>query len=343
MSRVSESHAVEDLPCHLAKVFDVETRQVVVLPPPSGLDFAAEINGVRLIVEVKSRGDTASTLAGLRRLEQAPPDGHPLLVVPYMGATGASLCHERRVSWTDLSGNAHIVVPGVRIILRGFKNKFRTTGRPSNPFAPKSARVARELLHAPSGLPQSELARRTGLGTGFVSRIVRRLSEDGLLQKDPDGVIVVPQPSALLEAWAERYSFGRQRMLKGHISARSSPELMHVLHEALERAEISHAFTGLASAWARQEFARFRLVTLYSLPLPPEEILDPLRFRVGDRGANVYLVEPADPAVFQHLEHPKGLPCASALQTYLDLLELPERAAEAAAELRSQYLVWDAP
>jgi hypothetical protein len=40
------------------------------------------------------------------------------------------------------------------------------------------------------------------------------------------------------------------------------------------------------------------------------------------------------------LEH--GLSCAHPLQVYLDLKAHPERAAEAAAEVRRRYLTWNA-
>ncbi len=341
---LSELQILSLLPAHLANVFDVAADRVRVLPAHPRLDLAVEIEGQRFDIECKGRADTATTLAGIRALRQSEPLGHPLLVVPYMGAKGASLCRDECISWTDLSGNADIRLPGLKIILKGSPNKYPATGRPSNAFAPKSARVTRELLHrAPSPVTQAELAALSGLGSGFVSRIVRRLADDGLLVRGAGATVSVIEPDVLLDAWAERYRFGRQRMVKGHISAGSSPELMERLHELLEAHSISHAFTGLASAWLRQEHARFRLVTVYAQPMPSAELLDELRFREGPRGANVWFVEPADSSLFNHLEVVRGLPCTSSLQTYLDLLDLPERAEEAAGQLRSEYLRWGEP
>jgi hypothetical protein len=337
---MSERQAIGQLPEHLANVFDVPPDEVVVLTTAEHLDFAAEVAGVRLDVEYKSRSDAASVLAGLRTLSGARVEGHPLLVVPFMGETGASLCREERVSWLDLSGNAHILVPGARIILRGFPNKFVSAGRPSNVFASKSARVTRELLErVPAPTPQADLAKATDLGSGFVSRIVRRLIDDRLVLRK-NGDISVPDPDALLTAWSERYDFHKHRIRKGHMTADSSLELVHKLEQAMTSRDIEHAFTGLASAWLRDEHARFRLVTVYAQPLPTSEVLEALRFREGSRGANVWFIEPNDSTLFNHVERVQGVPCVSVIQTYLDLLDLPERAEEAAEHLRERHLRW---
>ncbi len=73
----------------------------------------------------------------------------PLLVVPFMGATGKDLCAADGVSWMDLSGNANIKGPGLVVRVEGLANKYPRRGRPSSVFAPKSARVTRTLLLNP--------------------------------------------------------------------------------------------------------------------------------------------------------------------------------------------------
>jgi hypothetical protein len=66
-----------------------------------------------------------------------------------MGDVGKRICADAGVSWFDLSGNANIVAPGLRILIEGRPNKFGRGGRPSSAFAPKSARIARRLLIDP--------------------------------------------------------------------------------------------------------------------------------------------------------------------------------------------------
>jgi hypothetical protein len=82
-----------------------------------------------------------------------------------------------QLSWIDLSGNAHIKAPRLLIHVEGRRNRFKNVGRPVNVFAPKSARIVRQLLIEPGkGYNQRELSQITGLDEGHTSRIVRRLT-----------------------------------------------------------------------------------------------------------------------------------------------------------------------
>ena len=55
-----------------------------------------------------------------------------------MGDIGRERCAEYGVSWRDLSGNARIVAPGLRILIDGKPKRYKRRGRPSTAFAPKS-------------------------------------------------------------------------------------------------------------------------------------------------------------------------------------------------------------
>jgi hypothetical protein len=67
-----------------------------------------------------------------------------------------------RAEWIDLSGNARIVAPPIRVIVEGKPNRFKTGGQPRSVFAPKSARLVRWLLvHADGLITQREIARAT--------------------------------------------------------------------------------------------------------------------------------------------------------------------------------------
>lgn len=57
-------------------------------------------------------------------------------------------------------------------------------------------------------------------------------------------------------------------------------------------------------------------------------------------GANVQMVGPNDAGVYTGGGEYGGLRCAAPVQVYLDLLQLPERASEAAQHLRAYYLRW---
>jgi hypothetical protein len=245
------------------------------------------------------------------------------------------------VSWLDLSGNAEISAPGIRVRIEGQPNRFKRLGRPSSAFAPKSSRIARWLLlHPGQSMTQREIARATDMDEGFTSRIVSRLEDDELVVREPDGAIRARDPDLLLDAWREDYDFSKHQVAKGHVAARSGESLLRQASEQLHDLEVNYAVTGLAAAWLLTRFAGFRTVATYVAELAPSEALGRLGLREDDRGANLWLVAPTDEGVFHGASDRGGVPCVHPVQAYLDLKEQPERADEAAEHLRRELLTW---
>src|ERR1700677_1820338 len=146
------------------------------------------------------------------------PDVILVLIVPYMSRAGAETADEAELNWLDLSGNAHIRAEGLRLIVQGLPDELRPRGRPSSPFAPKSARVTRTMLLDPERWwRQKDLADVTGLDDGSISRVVRRLDEELLIERN--GHQLRPQdPGLLLDAWAHDYRFDGHDILPCHLS-----------------------------------------------------------------------------------------------------------------------------
>jgi hypothetical protein len=310
-----------------------------------GADLVVEYGTVRLVVELKWAADAATIGGAVNRVKAyATRPGRrslPVVATSFMGDVGKRICAAAGTSWFDLSGNAHIVAPGLRVIIEGKPNQFARRGRPSSAFAPKSARIARRLLIDPHrSFRQQELARETGLDDGFTSKIVRRLEEDGLVERDQSGALHVQNPNLMLDAWAEVYAFEKHAIVRGHVTARSGEDLLRRLADALGRDKVRHAATGLGAAWLHTEFAGFRLVTFFVASRPDDGLLERVGFREESRGANVWLVIPDDVGVFDGAGDEQGISCVHPVQAYIDLLAQPERATEAAAELRSRLLYW---
>jgi hypothetical protein len=197
------------------------------------------------------------------------------------------LCKEHDLSWIDLSGNAHIKAPGLLIHIEGQPNKFKKAGRPANVFAPKGARIVRQLLIDPQqGHSQRTLSQMTGLDEGYTSRIVRRLEELHLLDRDDKGALKPLNPDELLDAWFETYDFSKHQIIKGHVAARSGEELLKKMTRILCDQKVDYAATGLAGAWQYTHFTKFRMVTLFLADSPRKKLFDQLYFREDDRGAN---------------------------------------------------------
>lgn len=347
MDRVSHERLLKEVPLILADLMalpldELEVKSEATLNGKS-VDLVISRKDLRFVIEYKGNGEAASVADAVRQVREYREKGKvtliPIVVVPYMGEVGQRLCEEDGVSWFDLSGNAHLEVPGLRVHIEGKPNKFKRVGRPRSLFSPKSARIARWLLMKnDQNFTQRELAHLSGLDEGFTSRIVRGLEEQRLISRSDDGTVRVAEYDTLLDAWREAYDFSKHRIVRGHVAARSSDHVLKNLSEQFGQEKIEHAATGLAGAWLWSGFAGFRLVVLYVEELPQDAICQRVGFHEVERGENVWLVVPGDSGVFQGSSLRDNIPCVHPVQIYLDLKNQPERAAEAAQTLREKLL-----
>jgi hypothetical protein len=75
--------------------------------------------------------------------------------------------------------------------------------------------------------------------------------------------------------------------------------------------------------------------------LPSDDLLNKLGFREEARGPNVWIVIPKDEGVFQGVKQVENISCVHPVQVYLDLFGHPERAKEAAENIRHELLKWN--
>lgn len=347
MRAPKEQQALRQVTARLGELLDVapsEVHQRQDRRVPA-VDAAIEIAGTTFVVAYRSSGSTAPVSAAIgqvRRLAScAGPYAIPLVVVPFMGPVGRQRCEDAEVAWLDLSGNARIFAPGIRVLVEGRPNQFKSRGRPSSAFAPKSSRISRWLLmHPGQPIVQRDIAQATDMDEGFTSRIVSRLEEENFVLRGQDGGIRLRDPDLLLDAWRETYDFSMHHIIPGHMATRSGEQTLRLLADGLHGQGVRYAATGLASAWLLTKFSGFRLTTMYVTEHPASEILESLGFREEERGANVWIVVPKDEGAFQGTDQRDGITCVHPVQAYLDLKDQPERAKEAADHLRAELLKW---
>lgn len=347
MHPLAERLAIRQVTERLAELLGAEPAEAVLLPGrvlPEA-DAILNLGGLTFVIEWKPTAALAGVSVAARQVRRRATElsgnAIPLVAVRFMGPAGAEHCRQAGVAWLDLSGNAHVVAPGIRIEIGGQPNRFRHPGRPSSVFAPKSARIARWLLQHPRrSATQREIARETNMDEGFTSRIVARLEQDSLIVREADGTIRASEPDLLLDAWQERYDFSKHEVSKGHVAVRSGEGLVRQLAGTLRDRDIPYAATGLAGAWLLDGFAGFRIATVFVAARPTQEVLDSVGFLEGIPGENVWIVIPNDEGVFHGASDRAGVRCVHPVQAYLDLKGHPERASEAAARLRARLLTW---
>ncbi len=315
-----------------------------VRPGDDEFDVVVRHEGMTFVVEVKRADEIAlmeSARRQLARYLESQPDAVPVLAVPYMRPKAREFARSKGLSWLDLSGNADIRAPGVRILVEGNPNRFASPGRPSTAFSDKASRISRVMLVEPERWwRQRDIVEATDLSTGYISKVVGRLDEDELLERHPVDRRFRPRsPDLLLDGWAQVYDFRKHDIARFHAVGRTGASVAEAVSRSLaERSDTRWAATGLAAAWLWTRHADFRLATFFvSKPL-----LDPeaLGLRAVDRGENVWVAVPRDDGVLFAAEKLSGIQCAHPVQVYLDLLGHPERAEEAASYLRTHKLDW---
>jgi hypothetical protein len=341
-AKTIERDALRNVPRLLAELLDEPDAGLTTEEPQPGsrIDLLArDAHGREWAIEFKGTSGPGQVDQAAKQLETfGDTDAIPLLVVPFMSEAGAKTAERAALNWIDLSGNASIRDEGLRVWVQGRPAEHRSPGRPSSPFAPRSARISRVLLLEPERWwRQRDLVAKTRLDDGNVSRIVRRLDEAALLERR-DKELRPRDPDLLLDAWAQEYRFDRHDAISGHISG-SGIEVARNLAENLDKRQVKHAFTGLPAAWAIDRFAQFRLTAVY-VDGDPRDVVELLDIRQGSKGANVQILGPDDAGAFAGEQQRDGLTCVSTVQIYLDLLNLPERAKEAAQHLRDHHLDW---
>jgi hypothetical protein len=332
--------AIKDLLALFAGLLGVDDGEGEVAP---GGHATLRVAG-RTFVVVRCDGGLGAIAIAARRAAETAGDekqpAFPTVVVPFMTEAGKRACADAGASWADLSGNAAILAPGIRVLVQGLPNRFRRPGRPATIFAPKSARLVRWLLvHREAQVSQRELSRATGVNEGLVSRVTSRLEAEQYIERVDGGRIRVANPGLLIDAWRDSYRFDAHRMVRGHLAARSGDALTRLVADALREAGVAHAATGLSAAWELTHFVGFRLATFF-VGSRAVDALTPLGFREGERGANLWLLQPNDEGVFEGASDREGVRCVHPVQVVLDLAGHPERAPEAAERVRIQHLKW---
>ncbi len=344
MTGPSEKAALSELPMLLGALLDLSpaafaVEALEVRPGDARADAMVRTPERSFVVEYKSSSKMAVVSRAIEQLRRVAGEtgAFPLLLVPFLGETARRLCREHGVGCLDLSGNAEVKAPGLRIMVEGRPNRFKRVGRPSSAFATKSSRLVRWLLLHPSrDFTQAELAEATGLDKGHVSRLTGRLLDDGLIRRTEQNEVFVPDPLLLLDAWKDQYDFEKLHIVKGHLPARSGEARMRQVAQAFSEQSAEYAVTGLAAAWLLTHFAGFRTLVLYA-KTNPGQILAPLGFREEERGANLWVATPEDDWVFKGASFMDGVRSVGPIQTYLDLKSGLERSEEAAEQVREHY------
>jgi hypothetical protein len=179
------------------------------------------------------------------------------------------------------------------------------------------------------------LAREGAVAWSTVSKVLQRLEGDLVVARE-SGRIRLVQPDKLLELLAREYrppKMGRDFMAKTRLTR---DRLSRFLESSAKRAGARLAMTGTSSISQYAVMARDEPVTFYCSSLgqllkgidPKARILEETA-----RFPNLRVVETGEDIVYFDVRRKRGIPWASPVQTYLELMSGDKRDRETAIQV----------
>jgi hypothetical protein len=321
-------------------------------PAPSTGDARLDVIWTRqrysFVAALKARSTPKVLRAALLEARRAATlsNTNPMVIAPYLTEDQIRELEKEGVSGLDLNGNGVVIVPGRLFVSRaGRPNRFPEKSVIKNVYRGKVSTVARVFLLRPEYAAVQEireeiLAREGSVAWSTVSKVLKRLEDDLVVSRE-SGRIRLIQPDKLLELLAREYrppKVNREFLGKTRLT---NDRLSRTLASAAERKGARLALTGASSVLQYAVLARDEPVTFYCSNLrrllmgldAKERILEE-----ADRFPNVRVVETEEDIVYFDVRRKRGIPWASPVQTYLELMSGDKRDRETAAQLARELL-----
>lgn len=312
------------------------------------IDIRAE-NGFRATLTVEVRRlvtprDAEQMLLGEVDLLPRLANVRFLVVAPWLSPRTREMLASRSVNYVDLTGNTFIRLDNPII-------RIRTDGAARDPApvargmarlrGPKTGRLVRVLADASPPYGVRELATKAKLSPGYVSRLLDALDREALVERDQRGRVTAVDMVGLLRRYAESYDTLTSNERSLFIARTGAAQAAARLGELTAPT----AITGSFAAQRLNPVAAPSLLAVYCADVPATaRALDLLP---ADEGANVALLRPFDPVVWDRTVSEGGLTYVSPTQVALDCLagngRMPAEGEAVLTWLAANESAWRAP
>ena len=304
---------------HAVLARDVRIDLVAKVISPSGAtaDLAVEVQRTMAPRDVGRIADRISLLAS-----HALPSAVPVVASSYLSPRSRELLELHEVGYIDTTGNARIEVsePGLFISASGAnRDPWPQDDELQSLRGRGAARAVRAIIDSAPPLGVRELAASTDTSTATLSRVLELLVRDDIVKRERRGPVLSVDWQAAIRRWAQDYDQTASNTATTCLEPRGLP----ALEAALTTSGIRYAATGAFAAQRFDPIAPARTAALYVDDA--YEAAHRLSLREVDSGANVVLLEPFDPVVFDRTVTRDGLRCVALSQLAVDLLTGPGR------------------
>ena len=310
--------------------WSLQARRTEALAGRYRVDLLAKIvspagESAVLTVEIKRTLEPRDVFQAVEQISvitaDAAPRTVPVVAAAYLSPRTRALLRDRGVGYADTTGNVRIEVstPGLFIATGGADHdpwprdhKLRSLrGR-------GAARAMRAIIDTSPPCGVRELAQATGASAPTLSRVLDLLEREAIVSRARGGVLTVDWQGAI-RRWAEDYD----QTDSNTPTTVLEPRGLAALEKKLGATTIPHAATGALAAQRFDPIAPARLAAIYVTDAI--RAVDRLDLRETEAGANVVLLEPFDPVVFDRTVERDGLRCVAPSQLAVDLLTGPGR------------------
>ena len=349
--------AIERLLAELGPGVTVE-RSNRVVPALTPGDQAQRVDG---LIDIRAENGHVATFAVEARRSVTPRDAERMLlgqvdvlarmasvrflvVAPWLSPRTRELLASRGVNYVDLTGNTWIRLDNPTI-------RIRTDGAARDPApatrglarlrGPKAGRLVRLLADVCPPYGVREIATKATLTPGYVSRLLDALDREALVERDDRGRVTAVVIARLLRRYAEAYDTLATNQRSLFVARTGAAQAAGRLGDLSVRT----AITGSFAAQRLNPIAAPSLLAVYCTDVTATaRALDLLP---ADEGANVALLRPFDPVVWDRTVSEGGLTYVSPTQVALDCLagngRMPAEGEAVLTRLAENESAWRAP
>ena len=245
----------------------------------------------------------------------------PVVAAAYLSPRVRVLLRARGVGYVDTTGNVRIEIsmPGLFVSTDGAdRDPWPRDYKLRSLRGRGAARAMRAIIDSRPPYGVRELAQSTGASAPTLSRVLDLLEREAIVTRLRGAVSTVDWQAAI-RRWVEDYDQTNSNTPTTVLEPRGLP----VLENKLRAMNLAYAATGALAAQRFDPIAPARLATIYVAD--PSQAIDRLELRETEAGANVVLLEPLDPVVFDRTVARDGLRCVALGQLAVDLLTGPGR------------------
>ena len=278
-----------------------------------------------LAIEIKRTLDPRGVLQAVKQIfavtNRALPRAVPVVAASYLSPRARAILRDRGVGYIDTTGNVRIEAstPGLFISADGVdRDPWPRDHKLQSLRGRGAARAVRAIVDTIPPYGVRELAQSTSVSAPTLSRVLDLLEREAIVTRVRGAVSAVDWQGAI-RRWTEDYD----QTESNTSTVALEPRGLTALEKKLHTTKLRYVATGAFAAQRFDPIAPARQAAIYVTDAI--EFIDHLDLRETEAGANVVILEPFDPVVFDRAVGRDGLRCVAPSQLAADLLTGPGR------------------